>query len=464
MEFLPAFLDIANRQCLIVGGGVTALRKARLLLRASARLSVVSHQIDPELETLLKQGAHQFRLGEFTATDLQDAVLVIAATDDEALNRRVSKLAQARNIPVNVVDQPALCSMIFPAIVDRSPLVVAISSSGTSPVLVRSIKQQLEALLPQGSSQLATLLGSFRQQVKARLPDFSKRVRFWENVMDSEVVELAYTGNMEEARRQLESQLADPENMQTGGEVYLVGAGPGDPDLLTLKALRLMHKADVVLYDRLVSEEILQKVRPDAKKIHVGKQRSRHSVPQETINDMLVRLATAGSRVLRLKGGDPFIFGRGGEEMESLIDHGIPFQVVPGITAASGCASYAGIPLTHRDYSQSVQFLTGHFNDKTEEPDWSLLTRGNQTLVFYMGLLNLAAICKNLVDHGMSIDMPAALIQQGTTKNHKVVVGTLGALAGQVSAAGLRAPTLLIIGNVVKLRQQLDWFKRGATD
>jgi len=464
MEYLPVFLAVENKKCLIIGGGGTALRKAKLLARANANLLVVSQQILPELQRLLETGRHQFRLGDFLPADLDDAVLVIAATDDEALNRRVSELAGTKNIPVNVVDQPALCSMIFPAVVDRSPLIVAVSSSGNSPVLVRNIKEQLETMLPERSGQLATLLGRFRERVKKQLADFPSRLRFWEAVLDSEVPELVYSGNVNEAERQIESQLAASVSTNFGGEVYLVGAGPGDPELLTLRALRLMQKADVVLYDRLVSEEILQKIRPDAEKIHVGKERYNHPVPQETINEMLVRLATAGNRVLRLKGGDPFIFGRGGEEMTSLLDNNIPFQVVPGITAASGCASYAGIPLTHRDYSQSVQFLTGHFKDEDEQPDWSLLAKANHTLVFYMGLLNLATICKQLRDHGLPAATPAALIQKGSTKSQKVVIGTLSSLPGKVARANIKAPTLIIVGEVVKLRQKLNWFQVDKVD
>jgi len=460
MEYLPAFLDIKDKKCLIIGGGVTALRKANLLVRANAKLHVVSQQILPTLEEIIEQEPHEFRLGNFSPADLDGAVLVIAATDDDVLNRSVSELARAKNIPVNVVDQPALCSMIFPAVVDRSPLLVAVSSSGTSPVFIRKIKEQIETMLPQTSGELASLLGSFRARVKLQLVDFSSRLRFWETVLDSEVPELVYSGNSDKAEKQIERLLVDNQATNLSGEVYLVGAGPGDPDLLTLRALRFMQKADVVLYDRLVSDEILNKIRPDAKKIHVGKERHNHSVPQETINEMLVRLASQGNRVLRLKGGDPFIFGRGGEEMTSLLEHNIPFQVVPGITAASGCASYAGIPLTHRNYSQSVQFLTGHFKSEAEQPDWSSLAKGNQTLVFYMGLLNLATICSQLEVYGLVSDTPAALIQKGTTLAQKVVVGTLGSLPNKVARENIKAPTLIIVGEVVKLREKLDWFNK----
>ena len=316
-------------------------------------------------------------------------------------------------------------------------------------------------MIPGRIDKLAELLGSFRGRVKSEINDFSARIRFWENVLDSEIPELVYNGQDDEARSALDNWLTNPQNDRVGGEVYLVGAGPGDPDLLTLRALRLMHKADVVLYDRLVSPEVLLKLRPDAQKIYVGKRSADHAVPQETINEMLVRLAKEGNRVLRLKGGDPFIFGRGGEELESLAAAGIPFQVVPGITAASGCASYAGIPLTHRDYSQSVRFLTGHTKDGRVPLEWELLVKEQQTLVFYMGLAGLPDICDQLLKHGMSSSTPVAVIQQGTTQTQKVVVGNLNKIADLAVEKEIQAPTIIIIGEVVKLQESLSWFNRG---
>lgn len=460
MEYLPVFLNVQHRKCLLIGGGEVALRKANLLKRANASIHVVAHAIDPDLMELLEQDDHQYRIGEFTEDDLQGAALVIAATDNPQINERVSQLAGLHNIPVNVVDQPALCSMIFPAIVDRSPVVVAISSSGSSPILGRKLKEQLEIAIPAATGALANLLGNHRDTVKSRITSFDARIRFWENVLDSDIPELVYAGNHQAAETRITSMLEESASSSAAkGEVYLVGAGPGDPDLLTLRALRLMQKADVVLHDRLVSPEIMEKIRPDARKIDVGKERARHLVPQETINDMLVRLAADGKRVLRLKGGDPFIFGRGGEEMETLIDHGIPFQIVPGITAASGCASYAGIPLTHRDYAQSVQFLTGHFKDETTQPHWPALIQANQTLVFYMGLANLENICRQLVSHGLNHDTPAAVVQKGTTPQQLVIAGTLETLPELVRQHSLPAHSLIIIGNVVLLRKKLDWYK-----
>ncbi len=459
MEFLPIFINVREADCLIVGGGEVALRKAVLLTRAAARLTVVAPEICEQLQTLVrdKQGVLHHR--EFTDNDLDGTTLVIAATDDEELNAQISVLAKARRLPVNVVDRPELCSFIVPAIVDRSPVVIAISSSGSSPILTRKLKEKLEIVIPGGYGRLALLLGQYRTKVKNSIADFSKRSRFWERILSGPVPEMVFSGKQDEAIAFLDQELASSENLKLQGEVYLVGAGPGDPDLLTLKALRLMYEADVVLYDRLVSPEIMQKIRPDAEKIHVGKERSNHSLPQEKINDMLVRLALEGKKVLRLKGGDPFIFGRGGEEIDQLAAAGIPFQVIPGITAASGCACYAGIPLTHRDYSQSVRFVTGHLKNDKVDLNWQQLASEQQTIVFYMGLVGLQNICQQLIAHGMSEDMPIALIQQGTTQNQKVLVGTLSTMAAIVAAEEVKAPTLIIVGRVVKLHRQYSWFK-----
>ena len=461
MDLLPIFLNIKNKKCVVVGGGEVAFRKATLLLRAGADLHIVAPLVSDELRKLRVDRDCTITLKKIEEADLNDAVLVVAATDDLEINERVSVIASKLNIPVNVVDQPHLCSFIMPSIVDRSPIVVAISSGGTSPILTRKLKELNETMIPGRIDKLAELLGSFRGRVKNEIDDFSERIRFWENVLDSEIPELVYNGQDDEARSALDNWLTNPQSDRVGGEVYLVGAGPGDPDLLTLRALRLMHKADVVLYDRLVSPEILLKLRPDAQKIYVGKRRADHAVPQETINEMLVRLAKEGKRVLRLKGGDPFIFGRGGEELESLAAAGIPFQIVPGITAASGCASYAGIPLTHRDYSQSVRFLTGHTKDGRVPLEWDILVKEQQTLVFYMGLAGLPFICDQLLKHGMSSTTPAAVIQQGTTQNQKVVVGSLDRIAGLAVEKKIQAPTIIIIGEVVKLQKSLSWFNRS---
>lgn len=461
MDLLPIFLNIKRKKCVVVGGGEVAFRKASLLLRAGADLNIVAPVLSDELHKLCLDRDCTITIREFEEADINNAILVVAATEDLKINERVSVIASKLNIPVNVVDQPHLCSFIMPSIVDRSPIVVAISSGGSSPILTRKLKELNESMIPGRIDKLAELLGSFRGRVKNEIDDFSERIRFWENVLDSEIPELVYNGQDDEARSALDNWLANPQNDRVGGEVYLVGAGPGDPDLLTLRALRLMHKADVVLYDRLVSPEILLKLRPDAQKVYVGKRSADHAVPQETINQMLIRLAKEGNRVLRLKGGDPFIFGRGGEELESLAAAGIPFQVVPGITAASGCASYAGIPLTHRDYSQSVRFLTGHTKDGRVPLEWALLVKEQQTLVFYMGLAGLPDICDQLLKHGMSSSIPVAVIQQGTTQTQKVIVGNLDRIAGLAVEKEIQAPTIIIIGEVVKLQESLSWFSRS---
>ncbi|MFE1816432.1 siroheme synthase CysG [Metapseudomonas otitidis] len=463
MDFLPLFHNLQGRHVLVVGGGEIALRKARLLADAGACLRVVAPEIDSQLVALVEQSQGLVHHRGYASGDLEGAVLVIAATDDEPLNAQISRDAQARGVPVNVVDAPALCSVIFPAIVDRSPLIVAVSSAGDAPVLARLIRAKIETWIPSAYGQLAGLAKRFRQQVKQLFPDVQQRRVFWEDVFQGAIAERVLSGQPAEAERMLAERVAGgaPKPL---GEVYLVGAGPGDPDLLTFRALRLMQQADVVLYDRLVAEPIIEMCRRDAERIYVGKRRADHAVPQDQINRLLIDLAKQGKRVLRLKGGDPFIFGRGGEEIGELAAHGIPFQVVPGITAASGCAAYAGIPLTHRDHAQSVRFVTGHLKDGSSDLPWADLTSPGQTLVFYMGLVGLPIICEQLVRHGRSADTPAALVQQGTTRNQRVFTGTLGNLPQLVAEHEVHAPTLVIVGEVVKLRDQLAWFEGAQAD
>ncbi|VXB63459.1 fused siroheme synthase 1,3-dimethyluroporphyriongen III dehydrogenase and siroheme ferrochelatase; uroporphyrinogen methyltransferase [Pseudomonas sp. 8BK] len=458
MDFLPLFHKLQDRPVLVVGGGEVAVRKARLLSDAGATLRVVAPEIRDELREMASARSGEVRLRDYQSADLQGVALIIAATDDEPLNAQISAEAQALGIPVNVVDAPKLCSVIFPAIVDRSPLIVAITSGGDAPVLARLIRAKIETWIPATYGQLAGLAKRFRAQVKALFPDVQQRRVFWEDVFQGPVAESVFAGKLQEGQRQLEEKIAGIAP-RTLGEVYLVGAGPGDPDLLTFRALRLMQQADVVLYDRLVAPAIIELCRRDAERIYVGKQRAEHAVPQEQINQRLVSLAKEGKRVLRLKGGDPFIFGRGGEEIEELAAHGIPFQVVPGITAASGCAAYAGIPLTHRDHAQSVRFVTGHLKDGSSNLPWNELTASSQTLVFYMGLVGLPIICQQLIAHGRAATTPAALIQQGTTQNQRVFTGTLANLAELVAEHEVHAPTLVIVGEVVQLREKLAWFE-----
>ncbi|AOE85035.1 siroheme synthase CysG [Pseudomonas sp. TCU-HL1] len=458
MDFLPLFHNLQGRQVLVVGGGEVALRKARLLADAGARLRVVAPKIEAQLLDMVERSGGESCLRGYQEMDVDSCVLVIAASDDQALNANVSAHAQARGIPVNVVDAPKLCSVIFPAIVDRSPLIVAVSSAGDAPVLARLIRARIETWIPAAYGQLAGLAKKFRDQVKTLFPDVQQRRVFWEEVFQGPVAERMLAGQGGEAERLLAERVAGgaPKAL---GEVYLVGAGPGDPDLLTFRALRLMQQADVVLYDRLVAPSIIELCRRDAERIYVGKRRADHALPQDEINRQLIEHAKKGKRVLRLKGGDPFIFGRGGEEIEELAANGIPFQVVPGITAASGCAAYAGIPLTHRDYAQSVRFVTGHLKDGSCDLPWGDLVAPGQTLVFYMGLVGLPLICEQLIRHGRAAETPAALVQQGTTSRQRVFTGTLANLPQLVAEHEVHAPTLVIVGEVVTLREKLAWFE-----
>ncbi len=461
MDYLPVFFKITNQSCLVVGGGHIAKRKVNLLLKAEAKVTVIALEVLPELKAQILASGGQVIEQAYQASYVANQRLVIAATDDLALNKQVFDDCEALSIPVNVVDAPDLCRFIFPSIIDRSPVVVAISSSGQSPVLARMLRTRLESIIPAAYGQLAAFVGSFRKQVQQVLPDTSLRRAFWEKELQGRFAELVYNGRLDAATEHLQQALST--HQQHAGEVYLVGAGPGDPDLLTFKAVRLMQQADVVVYDRLVSQPILDLCRRDADLIYVGKARANHVVPQEDINQLLVRLAQEGKRVCRLKGGDPFIFGRGGEEIEELAEAGIPFQVVPGITAASGCSAYAGIPLTHRDYAQSVRFVTGHLKDGTPNLPWSELIHERQTLVLYMGLVGLDEITQQLMAHGMRADMPVALISHGTRPNQQVVIGEIHNIAQKVLESGIKAPTLTIIGDVVKLQDKLAWFGNEQT-
>ncbi|MGH8460608.1 MAG: siroheme synthase CysG [Stenotrophobium sp.] len=453
--FFPIFLRLRGQNVLLLGGGEVALRKIRLLLPTGANILIIAQRLHPELESLLGAGRLTHLAADFAEQHLHGCRLLIAATDDPALNRAVAAAADARGIPVNVVDDPGPSSFIMPSIVSRPPLQVAISTGGNAPVLARRLREQLESLLPSNYGRVAGFMGRMRQIIKQRRPVLARRAT-WEAFLDGAGVERVLAGDESGAERELEHILDDG---TLRGEVYLVGAGPGDPDLLTFRALRLMQQADVVLYDRLVSPAIMNLVRRDAERMFVGKQRNRHTVPQDEINQELVRLAQAGKRVLRLKGGDPFIFGRGGEEIESLAEQGIPFQVVPGVTAASGCAAYAGIPLTHRDYAQACVFVTGHARaDHTLTLNWDMLTRRGQTVVIYMGLATLPHLCAQLIAHGLPHDWPAALVEEGTSPSQRVITGTLENLPAQVSAVGVSGASLVIVGEVVKLRERLQWF------
>ena len=456
MDIFPISLKLQQQPCLIVGGGHIAYRKAVLLQKAGAVISVVAPEIEASLLEIVQATAGQYVQAPFNSEiPLRSYRLVIAATNDAGVNRQVFEDCEAENVLVNSVDDPPHCRFMVPAIIDRSPLVISVASNGTSPVLSRQIRTQLEATIPHGMGKLAEFSGKWRSAVKAKITNPDERRIFWEDLYASPLKEQIFNDNLAEADRLIEQALNEWQKPK--GEVYLVGAGPGDPELLTLKALRLMQQADVVIYDRLVSAPIMDLCRRDAEKIYVGKARSNHAVPQEGINALLVKYASEGKRVCRLKGGDPFIFGRGGEEIEELFAAGVAFQVVPGITAASGCSAYAGIPLTHRDYAQSVRFLTGHLKEGSPELPWNELVYENQTLVLYMGLVGLEKICAQLIEHGQRPDMPVALVSKGTTPEQKVVVGTLQDIASKVNEHHIQAPTLTIIGEVVRLREKLKW-------
>jgi uroporphyrin-III C-methyltransferase/precorrin-2 dehydrogenase/sirohydrochlorin ferrochelatase len=462
MDYLPIFLRLQGQRCLVVGGGEVAARKVNSLIRAKGEVTVVSPELGTELSALAEAGRIGFVCKCFSPADLEGIHLVISATNQRTVNEAVAGAARARGIPVNVVDCPELCSFIFPALVDRYPVIIAVSTGGASPVLARLVRARLETALPAAYGRLAQLAEACRQRVKRAIPDATRRRRFWEATLQGGLAELIFAGQDAAARRHFDCLLEAEGAGQPGadvGFVSLVGAGPGDPDLLTLRALRTLQEADVIVYDRLVSPEVMRLARTDAEKIDAGKASSRHTLPQEEINQLLVRLAREGKRVVRLKGGDPFIFGRGGEEIETLMAQGIPFQIVPGVTAATGCAAYAGIPLTHRDHAQSVVFVTGHSREGLGSTvDWARLVNPQQTMVIYMGLQAFPRIRDALIQHGADPGLPAAIIEQGTTPRQRVVTGDLSTLYDLAVAKRVESPSLIIIGQVVTLHDRLAWF------
>ena len=483
MNTFPLFFKLEDRKVLIVGGGDVALRKADLLSRAGAAITILAPSISHELQTLLShtkyKAKHELIYENYNKAYMTGARVIIAATDDETLNHQIHADASELNIPVNVVDTPHLCDFIFPAIVDRNPIVIGISSNGKAPVLARLLRARLETLIPQGYGKLAKLAGEFRGEVKAKIPTLTGRRQFWERAFEGEVSQLMFAGNEKEAAAQLQADLdntasdingkntADDTSTEfqtvknTMGEVYIVGAGPGDPELLTFKALRLMQQADIVYYDALVSPQVLDLCRRDADKVFVGKKRSNHAVAQLGINELLVNSAKEGRRVVRLKGGDPFIFGRGGEEIESLRAHGVPYQVVPGITAANAAASYAGIPLTHRDHSQSVRFVTGFLKAGAPNSNFKSFLNTDETVVFYMGLHSLVRLTTGLIDAGRSRDTPIAIVSNASMPNQQVLTGTLANIVELQEQAQLPTPALLIMGDVVSLHHDLAWYNHN---
>lgn len=461
----PIALRLAGRRVVVAGGGRIAARRVERLLAAGARVTVIAPAIEAVLGQRAAAGEIEWQRREIEAADAEDAALCFAATDDAQVNARFAAAARGRGIPVQRADDAKGSDFLVPALIERGPLQISITSDAAAPSLTRRLKARLETLVPRAYGDLAELAGEFRDTVKTRLPR-AQRAGFWDSVFEGPIAEQVFAGRPDAARRALAETLAsdDPVADSAIGEVYLVGSGPGDPDLLTFRALRLMQRADVVLYDSLAAPAILDLVPPEAERIHVGKRASRHTLAQEDINARMVELARAGRRVLRLKGGDPFVFGRGGEEIAELAEAGIPFQVVPGITAASGCAAYAGIPLTHRDHAQSVIFVTGHLRAGELKLSWAELAQRGQTVVFFMARRNLDTICARLIEHGLPSDWPAAMVIDGTTARQRLIAATLADLPARVATERSTGAALLIVGEVVRLHERLGWFHPAGPD
>jgi len=458
MESFPIFINLKKKPVTVVGGGDIALRKVRLLIKVDPNITVIARQICKDLKELLVENNHKMLLKSFHESDLKTPTLIIAATNNPKINKRISTYAQQKNILINVVDQPKLCTFTMGSIVERDALVVSISSGGKAPVLVRKIREKIETLLPQSYAELVRFSGSLRSIVQKKIQSGVKKRIFWEEFFESDYIQNFILLPKKLDLRMFNKLLLRIKSKKTG-EVFLVGAGPGERDLLTIRALHLMQKCDICIYDNLVSKDILELVRRDADLVYAGKKQDQHTLSQDKINSLLIKYAQQGKKVLRLKGGDPFIFGRGGEEIESLMKNKILFQVVPGITAASGIASYSGIPLTHRDHAQSCLFLTGHLKDGAIDFEWPKLIVENQTLVVYMGLLSLDELVKKLIHNGMSKKMPIAIIESGTTAKQRVVIGELSNIKSKAGKSKIKSPALIIIGTVVNLRSKLNWFQ-----
>jgi len=457
MKPYPLFADLSRRAVLVVGGGAVAARKTAALLAAGAQVTVGAPTLAPALAELARTGRIAHHAGEFEPHWLDYVWLVVAATDERALNARVAELAELRRVFVNVVDDAELSSFQVPAVVDRAPLVVAISSGGAAPMLARLVREQLETLLDHSLGPLAQLAARLRKRIRRRFPELGARRRFYTELLRGPVAESLRKGQGGQAAALAEQALRAPRE-KSAGSVVLVGAGPGDPGLLTLRGLRALNEADVILHDHLVSAEVLELARRDAEFIEVGKQAGNHHVTQDEIHALLLEHARAGRRVARLKGGDPFVFGRGGEELEFLRAHGIPYEVVPGVTAALACAAHAGVPLTHRDHAQSVRFVTAHCRESGDGLDWQALAQERQTLAIYMGVAGLERLRTRLVAHGRAAATPFALVENGSRANQRVVTGTLANLPERAAAHGVLSPALLIVGEVAALAERLAWF------
>jgi len=461
VDYLPIFVNIKNQHCLIIGGGAVAARKADLFIKSGAIVTVIAPELKTEMKHHLSHGKIVWQMDSFSEALLENISkpkYVISATDDEAINQAVYHYCQFNNIPVNVADQTEYCDFILPAIVDRSPMTIAVSTGGRSPVLARVMKARLETVIPAGFGRLTDLVGRYRPKVKDAIVDLDGRKAFWEKLLDSSFIDKTVQGRIEEAENFIQSEIdhvAESGQEIPVGEVYLIGAGPGDPDLMTFKGLRLLQQADVILYDRLVAPEIIEMARREAERIYVGKKDKWHKVEQLDISQMMVNLAKEGKRVARLKGGDPYIFGRGAEEAEILVQNDVPFEVVPGITAAAGCSAYAGFPLTHREFAQSVSLVTGHQQAGAEGIDYARLAQSGDTMVFYMGIKNAPKIQAGLVEQGMNPETPAAIIEKGTTADQKVTVTTLDKLALTIEENRIKPPALLVVGEVINVRNRL---------
>ena len=459
MSYFPAFLEIQGKKALVVGGEAMAARRAKMAQRAKARVTVIAETLSNDFDDLTNF-EHVPR--GFIETDLDGAAIVFVAVNDKVIELEVASKARRLGILVNVADRQELCSFIVPSIIDRAPMFVAVSSGGEAPILSRMLRAKLETIIPSGYGRLARFAKQYRKKVSSLIKDPVLRRRFWENFSQGKIAEQILSGQIEQGKAMMELAIESEKLSNSGtlkGEVYLVGSGPGDPDLLTFRAFRLMQKADIVLHDRLVPDEVLELVRRDADRLFVGKKRGDHVLPQDEISALLIKFALDGQRVLRLKGGDPFTFGRGGEEIEALASRGIPFQVVPGISAANGCAAYAGIPLTHRDHAQSCIFVTGHTKEGKLDLNWANLIGSGQTVVVYMGLNSLKDFLKSYIDYGGDKKMPAALIDNGTRLGQQVICGVVDTLGRKVEKANLDGPAMVIIGTVVTLRDSLSWYE-----
>jgi uroporphyrin-III C-methyltransferase / precorrin-2 dehydrogenase / sirohydrochlorin ferrochelatase len=460
MDYLPVFVDLKNAPCLIVGAGSVAARKAGLLLRAGARVTLVAPDAGEETVALQEAGSIRHVAANFSPSMLDGQRLVIAASNDQALNRQAAAAARQAGVWCNVVDDREHCDFILPAIVDRDPVVVAFSTGGRAPVLAQWLKSRLEASLPARIGALAERAARWRHLVKKRFATLAERRRFWQRFFDGPIAADLLAGRTQQAERAMRRELLDGRSAVTG-RAAIVGAGPGDPGLLTLRAQQLIRTADVILHDRLLSPEVLDMARKEALLIPVGKEGGGRSTPQETTTALLLRHVRAGRSVCRLKGGDPFVFGRGGEEAAALAAAGLPFEIVPGVSAALGCAAYAGIPLTLRGVSASVTLATASLQDD-DEPDWAVLARPGQTLALYMSLHRLQQSARELIRHGLRPLTPAAVVASGTTMEQQVVTAPLAGIAKAVAEAGVSSPAILFVGDTVAEAQRLHWFTGNA--